>query len=404
MQLSNALKRCASLLLAACLIVILLINVNARFVSANAGLSESKPKFLGNIISSDVPTNFNGYWNQITPENSTKWGHVEAVRGQMNWSQADKAYNYARSNGLPFKFHTLVWGSQEPGWISFITTAEQEAEVLQWMDAAATKYGDSDYVDVVNEALHAPASYRNALGGSGATDWDWVIRSFEEARKRFNGKLLINDYGIISDTNKVNRYLQIINLLKERNLIDGIGIQCHYFNVDNLQASTIKVNLDKLSSAGLPIYVSELDITGDDNTQLERYKEKFPVFWEHPYVNGVTIWGWIQGETWKNGTHLVTSLGEERPALKWLREYVDANPRIYRQSSSLVKFPVLYESGDVNRDGIINSADYVLMKRYLLDNASLSGDRLPNADMDGDGIINSADYALLRRYILGQGF
>ena len=65
---------------------------------------------------------------------------------------------------------------------------------------------------------------------------------------------------------------------------------------------------------------------------------------------------------------------------------------------------MLYESGDVNRDGIINSADYVLMKRYLLDNASLSGNRLPNADMDGDGIINSADYALLRRYILGQGF
>lgn len=312
---SGFLKKCVALLLmVSCLAV--------SSAGVNAGLSGNNPKFLGQIISSSVPSNFDQYWNQVTPENSTKWGSVESSRGNMNWSQADMAYNYSKRNGFPFKFHTLVWGSQEPGWVSGLSAADQKAEVLEWMDAVAAKYGDSEYIDVVNEPLHAPPSFRNAIGGDGATGWDWVIWSFQEARKRFDGELLINEYGIINDGNATNQYIKIINLLKERNLVDGIGIQCHCFNIDTASVSTIKSNLDKLAATGLPIYVSELDITGDDNTQLQRYKEKFPVLWEHSGVKGVTLWGWIQGQTWKDNTHLITSSGAERPALQWLREYL----------------------------------------------------------------------------------
>ncbi|HPD00169.1 MAG TPA: carbohydrate-binding protein, partial [Acetivibrio sp.] len=279
-------------------------------------------KFLGQIIASNIPSNFAQYWNQVTPENSTKWGSVESSRDVMNWSQANMAYNYAKSNGFPFKFHTLVWGSQEPGWVSGLSASEQKAEVLEWFDAAAEKFGDSEYVDVVNEPLHAKPSYRNAIGGDGSTGWDWVIWSFEEARKRFSGKLLINEYGIINDGNATNQYIQIINLLKERGLVDGIGIQCHCFNIDTVSVNTMKSNLDKLAATGLPIYVSELDITGDDSTQLQRYQEKFPVLWEYPSVKGVTLWGWIQGQTWKDNTHLITSSGTERPAMVWLKQYL----------------------------------------------------------------------------------
>jgi endo-1,4-beta-xylanase len=289
-------------------------------VKVNAGLSNSS-KFLGNIIASSVPSNFSTYWNQVTPENATKWGSVESGRDSMNWSQADTAYNYAKSNGMQFKFHTLVWGSQEPGWISSLSNSDKKAEVLEWMDAAAAKYGDADFVDVVNEPLHAQPSYKDAIGGSGTSGWDWVIWAFQEARKRFSGKLLINEYGIISDPNATANYLKIIKLLQAQNLIDGIGIQCHQFNMDSVSTSTMKTVLNTLGATGLPIYVSELDITGDDSTQLARYKEKFPVLWEHASVKGITLWGWIQGQTWKDGTYLYTSSGSERPALAWLRQY-----------------------------------------------------------------------------------
>jgi endo-1,4-beta-xylanase len=288
--------------------------------NVNAGLSTGS-KFLGQIIASSVPSNFSTYWNQVTPENATKWGSVESSRDSMYWSQADTAYNYARSNGMDFKFHCLVWGSQQPDWINGLSSTDQKAEVLEWFDAAAAKYGDAEFIDVVNEPLHAQPSYKNAIGGDGSSGWDWVIWAFQEARKRFSGKLLINEYGIISDTNATANYLKIIKLLQAKNLVDGIGIQCHQFNMDSVSTSTMKTVLDTLAATGLPIYVSELDITGDDSTQLARYKEKFPVLWEHASVKGITLWGWIQGQTWKDNTHLITSSGTERPALKWLKEY-----------------------------------------------------------------------------------
>ena len=40
-----------------------------------------------------------------------------------------------------------------------------------------------DMIDVVNEPINAPAGYREALGGAGATGYDWVITAFTMARK-----------------------------------------------------------------------------------------------------------------------------------------------------------------------------------------------------------------------------
>ena len=292
-------------------------------MKADAALATGD-KFLGNIIANNVPANFGTYWNQVTPENSTKWGAVERTRNVMNWTDADKAYNYARSNGMPFKFHTLVWGSQEPSWVSGLSAANQRAELLQWIQASAQRYPNAEYIDVVNEPLHAKPSYRNAIGGDGATGWDWVIWSFEQARQAFpRAKLLINEYGIISDPNKATQYIQIINLLKNRGLIDGIGIQSHYFNMDNVSITTMNNVLNRLAATGLPIYVSELDISGDDQTQLLRYQQKFPVLWEHPSVRGITLWGYIEGQTWASNTHLIRSNGTERPALQWLKQYMN---------------------------------------------------------------------------------
>ncbi|ASR49819.1 1,4-beta-xylanase [Paenibacillus kribbensis] len=309
-------KLVSSLALAGVLLSSVLVN------QADAGLVNGS-KFLGNVIAGSVPASYGTYWNQVTPENSTKWGSVEGSRNNMNWSQADTAYNYARSNGFPFKFHTLVWGSQEPGWVSGLSAADQKAEVTQWIKAAGQRYPNAAFVDVVNEPLHAKPSFRNAIGGDGSTGWDWVIWSFQQARQAFpNSKLLINEYGIISDPSLTDQYVNIINQLKSRGLIDGIGIQCHQFNMDTVSVNTMNTVLNKLAATGLPIYVSELDITGDDNTQLARYKEKFPVLWQHPSVKGVTLWGYIQGQTWKANTHLLNSNGTERPALQWLRQYL----------------------------------------------------------------------------------
>ncbi|MBL0728764.1 endo-1,4-beta-xylanase [Piscinibacter sp. HJYY11] len=291
--------------------------------SAHAQLATGKPKFLGNIIAGSVPQSFNTYWNQVTPENSGKWGSVEAQRNQMNWGPLDTAYNYARANGFPFKQHTFVWGAQEPGWIGSLGASQQAYEVEEFMRLYCQRYPQTQYIDVVNEPISQPASYRNALGGAGSTGWDWIVWSFQKARQHCpTAKLLLNEYGIINDATKLNRYKGIVNILKARGLIDGVGIQAHYFSMDNLSAATMKANLDSLAQAGVPIFVSELDMTGDDSTQLARYQRLFPGLWTHPGVAHVTLWGYIEGQTWVANSHLVRRDGSERPAMAWLKNYV----------------------------------------------------------------------------------
>lgn len=283
-------------------------------------------KFLGNVISNEVPASFPVYWNQITPENAGKWGSVEAIRDVMDWNTLDAIYSYANGNGYPVRYHTLVWGNQEPTWVSGLSTAEQLAEVTEWIQAAGQRYPGSAFVDVVNEPLHAPPSYKNAIGGDGATGWDWVIWSFEQARQAFpNAKLQINDYGIINDITAARDLAGIANLLKARGLIDSIGIQCHYFNIERTRPNEMRNVLDSLAATGLPVYVTELDMTGADKRQLSQYQNKFPILWEHPAVKGVTLWGYIEGQTWSSNAHLVRSDGTERPALQWLETYVPAS-------------------------------------------------------------------------------
>ncbi len=284
-------------------------------------------KFLGNIIQNTPPSNFSQFWNQVTPENSSKWDACEPSRDNYNWGNLDNAYNFANQNGMPFKGHTFVWGSQEPNWIGGLSQSEQRAEVEEWIRDYFQRYPGTDYIDVVNEPLHAPASYRDALGGSGSTGWDWVVTAFEIARQYAPSgcRLLINEYGIISDPNAANDYVDIINILNNRGLIDGIGIQCHAFNMDNVTTSTMNQVLNILSGTGLPIYVSELDIRGNDSEQLQRYQDKFPVLWNNSNVEGITLWGYIEGTMWQAEAWLVSQSGSQRPAMQWLMDYVGSS-------------------------------------------------------------------------------
>jgi endo-1,4-beta-xylanase len=299
-------------------------------VTANAQMANGKPKFVGNVTANSVPANFNTYWNQITPENATKWGSVEGTRNTMNWAAADAAYNHAQTNGYKFKFHTFVWGSQFPNWLtnSGLTQAQQRAEIEQWMQLACQRYPNTWAIDVVNEPIKTAMPFKAALGGDGTTGWDWVITSFQLARQYCpNALLLINEYGTENDPPVRNTYKNIINLLKARGLIDGIGIQAHYFNIDNMNRSAVTTMLNDYATLALDVWVSELDIVagGSDAGQLAKYQDVFPGFWEHSAVKGITLWGYIVGQTWRDGTGLVTTSGQERPAMTWLKDYVSGS-------------------------------------------------------------------------------
>jgi GH35 family endo-1,4-beta-xylanase len=330
------------------------VTYDQQIEPPTGSIAYGKPKWLGNVYSSDQAPLFVNYWNQVTPENAGKWGSVEGTRDQMNWGQLDAAYNLAKSNGLPFRFHILVWGGQQPGWINNLSTEEQLEEITEWFEAVAERYPNIDYLEVVNEPLHqrpdgqtGEADYWDALGGPGDTGFDWIITAFEMAREIFPAetKLMINDYGIISNSTAVSQYLEIINELKSRGLIDGIGVQAHAFNNGSSLSSgttpqVIKRNLDMLATADLPIQATELDIDGNPGAgedgseayQLEKYQEIFPVFWEHPAVEGVTLWGWRPG-LWRSEQDAFIFDQRPKDAMDWLIDYVDTADVVFSVST-----------------------------------------------------------------------
>lgn len=341
-------KKC---LFTLCCFVVSLTIANAQvvqnFVSPGPPIAQGQAKYLGCAHSAPQKINFDKYWNQVTPENGGKWGAAEPNRGVFTWADLDSAYKYAKSRGYPFKMHNLIWGSQQPSWIETLAVDTQLVEIKKWFKAVADRYPALDFIDVVNEPLHAPPSgpgmgnYINALGGSGVTGWDWVINSYKLSRTYFPGvKLLINDYNLLNDTAESWKYVKIINLLTAQGLLDGVGNQAHAPELYGTPAATIKRNLDIMATSGLPMYASELDIDGEgaidengvhvvnpvgDSIQLSEYKRVFPIIWQHPAIKGVTLWGYLTGH-WRTaqGAFIAYSDGTERPSLIWLRKYVQS--------------------------------------------------------------------------------
>ena len=288
-----------------------------------ASLPEPVPHdldFVGNVWPSGVRSDpdFAGYWDQLTPENAGKWGSVEAARDRMAWADLDAAYRTAQELGIPFRYHTLVWGQQQPSWLAGLEPAEQRAEVEEWIALVAGRYPEVDFIDVVNEPLHAPPVYAEALGGTGDTRWDWVVTVFELARAAFpDAALQLNDYNVLRDGTATTRYLALIELLRERGLIDAIGVQGH--SLERVPVEVLAANLDRLAETGLPVYVTELDVAvSDDLRQARRVRELYELFAAHPAVRGVTFWGYREGMIWREDAYLLRADGTPRPALEWL--------------------------------------------------------------------------------------
>lgn len=309
-------------------------GAEAEASGARARVNAAAEPFLGNVWSPPQLAGFLDHWDQVTPENAGKWRNMEPQRGQHQWEQLDQAYALAKENGLPFRFHVLIWGNQQPAWIEELPPDEQLAAIDQRMAQVAARYPEIDFVEVVNEPIHDPpqkkdeddqgaGDYIEALGGEGETGWDWIVTAFRMARQYFpNTPLMINEYSVTNSEETTSRYLEIIELLMQEDLIDIIGVQGHSFST-TVPAEVTRANLDRLAATGLPIQVTEMDIDGhDDAEQLSEYQRIFPVFWEHPAVMGITMWGWRPG-MWRTrqGAPLVREDGTPRPAMEWLMEY-----------------------------------------------------------------------------------
>jgi GH35 family endo-1,4-beta-xylanase len=356
----------------------------------------AQDKFLGSVNDFTNPL-FTQYFNQVTPENAGKWGSAAGTTrtAPMRWTALDQAYAFAKSNGFGFNFHVLLWGNQQPTWMATLPPDEQLAEIKKWFAAVAARYPAIDWLQVVNEATWDPpdgsvpknaganfassGNYVQALGGANGTDgtgYDWILNAFRLARQYFpNTKLMINDVAVTGMTAATDEYVKIINILKRENLVDRVGLQAHAFefipnnpNVPSIPGhpyepvtdmAVHKANLDRLAATGVPIQVTELDLDGlttdgvpGDEVQLAYYRKVVPTFWEHPKVEGVTLWGWRQPNHWRNAQNapIFLSNGTLKPAAHWLFNYVRGIAPVIKPAQSFTVTDVNAPVGTVEAD------------------------------------------------------
>lgn len=327
---------------------------------ANAQLNQNSCKFLGNITTrGQVQPNvgnlkYENLWDQLTPENETKWGSiankevqsVDEALSSWNWRSADSEYQWCKQNGVQFKFHCLLWTSQYPSYLANFTGDRLKKQIDIWFEAVSRKYPDLTVMDVVNEAIigHAEGdnngqakTFKNNLAnamspGSQPSDYKWITEAFKLARKFFPNTILIyNDYNTF--TWQKNDFINLVStLVKQGAPIDAYGHQSHdlddyykSYNISNF-GSTLKEIHNSITQQGgreLQCYITEFDISqGDENTYETIMKNTFKPMWEADFVAGITIWGFVNGATWRDNTGLVTAQGQDRSGMKWLRNYM----------------------------------------------------------------------------------
>ncbi len=279
-------------------------------------------------------------FNTITPENVLKWEVVHPKPDSFAFDAADRFVAFGEAHGMFLVGHTLVWHSQTPRWVfehadgSSLTRDELLARLENHISTVVGRYkGRIKGWDVVNEALNEDGTlrdtpYRRIIGD------DYLVKAFEFARAADpDAQLYYNDYSLANPAKRRGAIALVQGLQAAGVRVDGIGEQGHY-NLDWPSVAQFDSTVVELASLGMPVHVTELDITvlpNPNRTQgadiaetaearaaldpyaaglpdsvqsllAARYEGLFRVLAARAdLVERVTFWGVHDGASWLNG-------------------------------------------------------------------------------------------------------
>ncbi len=254
--------------------------------------------------------------SQVTAEWEMKMESILRDDGGFDFSRADRIADFARRAGVRLFGHTLVWYAQNPPALKRIDGDRKAFDnaVRNYILAVAGRYrGQAVAWDVVNEAVAEHGEgLRDCIYSRNLGQEDYMLLAFQYAREADpDAVLLINDYNLEITPAKRATFMRLVErLLKRGAPIGGIGTQSH---IDiHLKPGAIRTAMRDLASLGLPIHVSELDVSlrGDRMdfrpreqklaAQAERYREMIGAFLELPAAQrfAFTTWGLRDKDSW----------------------------------------------------------------------------------------------------------
>jgi len=298
---------------------------------------------IGNII---MPAYMSGphfkliktHCDIVTPENALKPEYIApAVKGgNYRWntpqkpgsSGADRMVDYMLENDIKVHGHVLIWHEQTPPWMWTGSKKEVKANLVKYIqDVLGHFKGRIHSWDVVNEAVRNGLSsvehWKQALSMSdnpwySALGADYIELAFRTARQADPGiTLYYNERGLDKQIKAevVSRMIKEINDKykaegNDRNLIEGIGIQGHYWRSYGVNIDNAEKTINKFIDIGIEISISELEVSlgdwdptysvgknsplteADASVQAEIYVSLFKLYRKYKeHIKRVTLWG-----------------------------------------------------------------------------------------------------------------
>ena len=82
--------------------------------------------------------------------------------------------------------------------------------------------------------------------------------------------------------------------------------------------------LPPATRGAFPTRLTEMDIgVADDNQQSQIMQDIVKPLWANTNVKGFAYWGYINGDTWRANTGLMSASGTKRAALTWLMGFLN---------------------------------------------------------------------------------
>ncbi|XP_066397127.1 endo-1,4-beta-xylanase 1-like isoform X1 [Miscanthus floridulus] len=261
-----------------------------------------------NIENEDLAEFFVKNFNWAVFENELKWYHTEAEQGRLNYKDSDELLEFCEKHKIQVRGHCLFWEVEDAvqPWVRSLQGHHLMAAIQNRLQSLLSRYKDRfRHHDVNNEMLHG-SFYEDRLGR------DIRAYMFREAHKLDpSAVLFVNDYNVEDgcDTKSTpEKFVEQVVDLQERGApVGGIGVQGH---ISHPVGEIICDSLDKLAILGLPIWITELDVTAENEhiraDDLEVFlREAFA----HPAVGGIILWGFWEMFMFREHAHLVDADG-----------------------------------------------------------------------------------------------
>ncbi|MBB5518986.1 endo-1,4-beta-xylanase [Amphiplicatus metriothermophilus] len=284
-----------------------------RFGSAMAAHQLSDPRYV-EVIRRECGV--------IVAENEHKWYVIHPQSDQWNFQPADALVDFAKTEGLGMRGHTLLWHHPRwlPDWVNaleFDSAAQAEAMLGDYVTRVASRYHPFIYSwDVVNEAVDDKTGALRETAFSRAMGPEAIDFCFHKAKEAApDATLAYNDYMSWESGNENHRkgVLKLLERLVKNGVpIDALGVQSHS-NYDMPDAFTPEKQrawrefVDEVVAMGLDVYLTEFDVNDTDLPPDVETRDRLMAGYAKDYLDmmlsyeqtkDLLVWGMVDSYSW----------------------------------------------------------------------------------------------------------